>query len=237
LILINKNAGMVVHPGYNNYSGTLVNALLFHISKLPEYSDEMRPGLVHRIDKDTSGLILVAKTEGALVHLAKQFYDHSIQRIYHALVWGDVKDEQGTVVGNIGRDLRDRRLSAVFEDPNVGKHAVTHYKVLERFGFCTLVECKLETGRTHQIRAHMKHIGHTLFADDAYGGLKVLSHAKFPKFESFIQNCFEIMSRQALHAKTLGFVHPESKKLLDFNSELPDDFNGVLEKIRNFVAS
>ena len=237
LVLINKNAGMVVHPGYNNYSGTLVNALLFHISKLPEYSDEMRPGLVHRIDKDTSGLILVAKTEGALVHLAKQFYDHSIQRIYHALVWGDVKDEQGTVVGNIGRDLRDRRLSAVFEDPNIGKHAVTHYKVLERFGFCTLVECKLETGRTHQIRAHMKHIGHTLFADDAYGGLKVLSHAKFPKFESFIQNCFEIMSRQALHAKTLGFVHPESKKLLDFNSELPDDFNGVLEKIRNFVAS
>jgi 23S rRNA pseudouridine1911/1915/1917 synthase len=237
LVLINKNAGMVVHPGYNNYSGTLVNALLFHISKLPEYSDEMRPGLVHRIDKDTSGLILVAKTEGALVHLAKQFYDHSIQRIYHALVWGDVKDEQGSVVGNIGRDLRDRRLSAVFEDPNIGKHAVTHYKVLERFGFCTLVECKLETGRTHQIRAHMKHIGHTLFADEAYGGLKVLSHAKFPKFESFIQNCFEIMSRQALHAKTLGFVHPESKKLLDFNSELPDDFKGVLEKIRNFVAS
>ena len=236
LVLINKNAGMVVHPGYNNYSGTLVNALLFHISKLPEYSDEMRPGLVHRIDKDTSGLILVAKSETALVHLAKQFYDHSINRIYHALVWGDVKDENGTIVGNIGRDLRDRRLSAVFEDPNIGKHAVTHYRVLERFGFCTLIECKLETGRTHQIRAHMKHIGHTLFADEAYGGLKVLVHSKFPKFDSFIQNCFEIMSRQALHAKTLGFVHPETKKQIDFNSELPEDFSQVLEKIRSFTT-
>lgn len=236
LVLINKNAGMVVHPGYNNYSGTLVNALLFHISKLPEYSDEMRPGLVHRIDKDTSGLILVAKSETALVHLAKQFYDHSINRIYHALVWGDVKDENGTVVGNIGRDLRDRRLSTVFEDPNIGKHAVTHYRVLERFGFCTLIECKLETGRTHQIRAHMKHIGHTLFADEAYGGLKVLAHSKFPKFDSFIQNCFEIMSRQALHAKTLGFVHPETKKQIDFNSELPEDFSEVLIKIRNYIS-
>ena len=236
LVLINKNAGMVVHPGYNNYSGTLVNALLFHISKLPEYSDEMRPGLVHRIDKDTSGLILVAKSETALVHLAKQFYDHSINRIYNALVWGDVKNDNGTVVGNISRDLKDRRLSAVFEDPAIGKHAVTHYKVLERFGFCTLIECKLETGRTHQIRAHMKHIGHTLFADDAYGGLKILAHSKLPKYESFIQNCFEIMSRQALHARTLGFVHPETKKQLDFNSELPSDFSDVLIKIRHYIA-
>ena len=236
LVLINKNAGMVVHPGYNNYSGTLVNALLFHISKLPEYSDEMRPGLVHRIDKDTSGLILVAKSETALVHLAKQFYDHSINRIYNALVWGDVKNDTGTVVGNISRDLKDRRLSAVFEDPAIGKHAVTHYTVLERFGFCTLIECKLETGRTHQIRAHMKHIGHTLFADDAYGGLKILAHSKLPKYESFIQNCFEIMSRQALHAKTLGFVHPETKKQLDFNSELPPDFSEVLIKIRNYIS-
>ncbi len=236
LVLVNKEAGMVVHPGYNNYNGTLVNALLFHISKLPEYSDEMRPGLVHRIDKDTSGLILVAKSESALVHLAKQFYDHSIQRIYNALVWGDVKNDSGTVTGNISRDLKDRRLSAVFEDPSIGKHAVTHYKVLERFGFCTLIECKLETGRTHQIRAHMKYIGHTLFADEAYGGLKVLSHAKFPKFDSFIQNCFEIMSRQALHAKTLAFVHPESKKWMDFNSDLPEDFSSVLNKIRTFVS-
>jgi len=236
LVLINKNAGMVVHPGYNNYSGTLVNALLFHISKLPEYSDEMRPGLVHRIDKDTSGLILVAKSENALVHLAKQFYDHSINRIYNALVWGDVKNDSGTVVGNISRDLKDRRLSAVFEDPSIGKHAVTHYRVLERFGFCTLIECKLETGRTHQIRAHMKHIGHTLFADDAYGGLKILAHCKLPKYESFIQNCFEIMSRQALHAKTLGFIHPETKKQLDFKSELPADFTEVLNKIRNYIS-
>ena len=236
LVLVNKEAGMVVHPGYNNYNGTLVNALLFHISKLPEYSDEMRPGLVHRIDKDTSGLILVAKSESALVHLAKQFYDHSIQRIYNALVWGDVKNDSGTVTGNISRDLKDRRLSAVFEDPSIGKHAVTHYKVLERFGFCTLIECKLETGRTHQIRAHMKYIGHTLFADEAYGGLKVLSHAKFPKFDSFIQNCFEIMSRQALHAKTLAFVHPENKKWMDFNSDLPEDFSSVLTKIRTFVS-
>ena len=234
LVLVNKHAGMVVHPGYNNYSGTLVNALLYHLTSLPEYSDEMRPGLVHRIDKDTSGLILIAKTENALVHLAKQFYDHSINRIYNALVWGDVKDEQGTVVGNIGRDLKDRRLSAVFSDESIGKHAVTHYKVLERFGFCTLVECKLETGRTHQIRAHMKHIGHTLFADESYGGMKVLSQSKRPKFESFIQNCFGIMSRQALHAKTLGFVHPERKTYVDFNSDLPEDFAQVLEKIRAY---
>ena len=152
------------------------------------------------------------------------------------MVWGDVKNDSGTVTGNISRDLKDRRLSAVFEDPSIGKHAVTHYKVLERFGFCTLIECKLETGRTHQIRAHMKYIGHTLFADEAYGGLKVLSHAKFPKFDSFIQNCFEIMSRQALHAKTLAFVHPESKKWMDFNSDLPEDFSSVLTKIRTFVS-
>ncbi len=236
LVLVNKNAGMVVHPGYNNYSGTLVNALLFHISNLPEYSDEMRPGLVHRIDKDTSGLILVAKSETALVHLAKQFYDHSISRIYNALVWGDVKNDNGTVIGNISRDLKDRRLSAVFEDTTIGKHAVTHYRVLERFGFSTLIECKLETGRTHQIRAHMKHIGHTLFADEAYGGLKILSHSKLPKFDNFIQNCFEIMSRQALHAKTLGFIHPETKKQLDFYSELPEDFTEVLNKIRNYIS-
>jgi 23S rRNA pseudouridine1911/1915/1917 synthase len=196
----------------------------------------MRPGLVHRIDKDTSGLILVAKSETALVHLAKQFYDHSISRIYNALVWGDVKNDNGTVIGNISRDLKDRRLSAVFEDTTIGKHAVTHYRVLERFGFSTLIECKLETGRTHQIRAHMKHIGHTLFADEAYGGLKILSHSKLPKFDNFIQNCFEIMSRQALHAKTLGFIHPETKKQLDFYSELPEDFTEVLNKIRNYIS-
>lgn len=236
LLLVNKAAGMVVHPGFNNYSGTLVNALLFHLKHLPEYSDEMRPGLVHRIDKDTSGLILIAKTESALVHLAKQFYDHSIERVYYALVWGDVKENQGRISGNIGRDLKDRRLSAVFTDGETGKPAATNYKVLERFGFCTLVECKLETGRTHQIRAHMKHIGHTLFSDDTYGGMKILAHSKLPRYESFIQNCFSIMPRQALHAKTLGFTHPETRKPMFFDSELPKDFSDLLTKLRSYTG-
>lgn len=232
LVLINKKAGMVVHPGYNNYTGTLVNALLYHFKSLPEYSDELRPGLVHRIDKDTSGLILVAKTEDALVYLAKQFFDHSIDRLYHAIVWGDLENNHGTISGHIGRDLRDRRLSAVYTDGEQGKHAVTHYKVLERFGFCTLVECKLETGRTHQIRAHMKHIGHPLFADEAYGGMKILKRSSLPKFEAFIDNCFRLMPRQALHAKTLGFNHPRSKKRIHFESDLPNDFQSVLEQFR-----
>ena len=236
LLLVNKSAGMVVHPGFNNYSGTLVNALLYHLNHLPEYSDEMRPGLVHRIDKDTSGLILIAKTESALVHLAKQFYDHSIERIYRALVWGNVATDEGRISGHIGRDLKDRRLSAVFTDGEYGKHAVTHYKVLERFGFCTLVECKLETGRTHQIRAHMKHIGHTLFADETYGGMKTLAYSKLPKYDAFIQNCFSIMQRQALHAKTLGFIHPETGTFMHFDSELPEDFSTVLQKIRDYTA-
>jgi 23S rRNA pseudouridine1911/1915/1917 synthase len=236
LLLVNKDAGMVVHPGFNNYSGTLINALLYHINHLPEYSSEMRPGLVHRIDKDTSGLLLIAKTEDALVYLAKQFFDHSIKRIYKALVWGDVKEEKGTITGNIGRDLRDRRLSAVFADPNIGKHAVTHYKVIERFGFCTLIECQLETGRTHQIRAHMKHINHVLFSDDTYGGRKILKNSCLPKFEQFIQNCFNIMPRQALHAQTLGFTHPTSQEFVYFESQLPEDFATVLDKIRAYTA-
>ncbi len=235
IILVNKAAGMVVHPGYNNYTGTLVNALLYHFKGLPEYSDEMRPGLVHRIDKDTSGLLLVAKTEDALVFLAKQFYDHTISRIYTALVWGDVKEDKGTIRGNLARDPRDRRLSAVFEDPGIGKHAVTHYKVLERFGFCTLVECQLETGRTHQIRAHMKHLGHPLFADESYGGLKILKSSKLPKYEQFIENCFKIMPRQALHARTLGFIHPGSRQKMDFEVDLPEDFSTVLDKLRMYV--
>lgn len=237
LILVNKSAGMVVHPGFNNYNGTLVNALLFHFKQLPKYSDEMRPGLVHRIDKDTSGLILIAKTEDALVYLAKQFFDHSISRIYNALVWGDVKEDKGTITGNLARDLRDRRLSAVFSDPNIGKHAVTHYKVLERFGFCTLVECQLETGRTHQIRAHMKHIGHPLFADEAYGGMNILKTAKLPKYEQFIQNCFSILSRQALHAKTLGFIHPKTKQYIHFESEWPEDISAVVDKMRQYTKA
>ena len=236
LVLVNKVAGMVVHPGYNNYTGTLVNALLFHFNQLPEFSDDMRPGLVHRIDKDTSGLLLIAKTEDALVHLAKQFYDHSITRQYRALVWGNVKDEEGTITGHIGRDLKDRRLSAVFSDGSLGKHAVTHYKVLERFGFCTLVQCELETGRTHQIRAHMKHIGHTLFADEAYGGHKILAHSKLPKYEAFISNCLNSLNRQALHAKTLGFIHPSTRKPIAFDSNLPDDMETVIEKIRQYTS-
>lgn len=235
ILLVNKAAGMVVHPGYNNYTGTLVNALLFHFKGLPEYSDEMRPGLVHRIDKDTSGLLLVAKTEEALVFLAKQFFDHSIERKYQALVWGDVVQEQGTIRGNLARDLKDRRLSAVFEDPEIGKHAVTHYRVLERFGFCTLIECQLETGRTHQIRAHMKHIGHPLFADDSYGGMKIVKQSKLPKYDQFIENCFKTMPRQALHAMTLGFVHPKSRKSIHFEVPLPDDFSQLLEKIRQYI--
>ncbi|MFM6984722.1 MAG: RluA family pseudouridine synthase [Chitinophagaceae bacterium] len=236
LILVNKSAGMVVHPGFNNYTGTLVNALLYHFKQLPKYSDEMRPGLVHRIDKNTSGLILIAKTEDALVFLAKQFFDHSISRVYNAIVWGDVKEDKGTITGNIGRDLKDRRLSGVFSDPEIGKHAVTHYKVLERFGFCTLVECQLETGRTHQIRAHMKHIGHTLFADESYGGLKILKTSKLPKYEQFIQNCFDILPRQALHARTLGFIHPRTKKNVHFESELPEDMSAVLQKMRQYTS-
>ena len=237
LILVNKAAGMVVHPGFNNYTGTLVNALLYHFKQLPKYSDEMRPGLVHRIDKNTSGLLLIAKTEDALVFLAKQFFDHSISRIYNAIVWGDVKEDKGTITGNIGRDLKDRRLSGVFTDPNIGKHAVTHYSVLERFGFCTLVECQLETGRTHQIRAHMKHIGHPLFADESYGGMKVVKTSRLPKYEQFIQNCFDIMPRQALHARTLGFIHPSSRQFVNFETKLPEDFRTVIEKMRQYTSA
>ena len=234
VIVVNKEAGMVVHPGHGNYSGTLVNALIFHIENLPKNSNE-RPGLVHRIDKDTSGLLVVAKTEYAMANLASQFYNRTTERLYLALVWGNVENEEGTIEGNIGRSLKNRLQMDVFPDGDFGKHAVTHYKVIERFSYVTLVECKLETGRTHQIRAHFKHIGHTLFNDERYGGDRILKGTTFTKYKQFVDNCFKILPRQALHAKTLGFEHPTTKEFLRFNSELPEDMDLVLEKWRNYT--
>jgi len=235
VIVVNKAAGMVVHPGHGNYSGTLVNGLIYHIENLPKNSTD-RPGLVHRIDKDTSGLLVVAKTELAMANLAKQFYDRTTERLYLALVWGSVEEDEGTITGNVGRSLKNRLQMSVFPDGDFGKHAVTHYKVLERFSYVTLVECKLETGRTHQIRAHFRYLGHPLFNDERYGGNKVLKGTTYTKYKQFVDNCFKILPRQALHAKTLGFVHPESKEQLFFNSELPDDMKNCLEKWRNYTA-
>ena len=226
LIVVNKSAGMVVHPGHGNYNGTLVNGLIHHIENLPKNSNE-RPGLVHRIDKDTSGLLVVAKTEYAMAHLAKQFFDRTTDRKYLALVWGNVDDDEGTITGHIGRSHKNRLRMDVFTDGEHGKHAVTHYKVVERFSYVTLVECKLETGRTHQIRAHFKHIGHTLFNDERYGGDKVLKGTTFSKYKQFVENCFKVLPRQALHAKSLGFEHPVTKKRLAFDSELPVDLRHV----------
>ena len=235
LLLINKSAGMVVHPGHGNYSGTLINALTFHFDNLPNNSSN-RPGLVHRIDKDTSGLLVVAKTEEAMTHLAKQFFDKTSEREYIALVWGDVKEDQGTIEGAIGRHPKNRLQNTVFigDDAHKGKPAVTHYKVLERFGYVTLVSCKLETGRTHQIRVHLKHIGHTLFNDERYGGDRILKGTSFSKYKQFVENCFSILPRQALHAKTLGFVHPVTQEKMKFDSPVPDDIAQCLEKWRNY---
>jgi len=233
LLLINKEPGMVVHPGHGNYTGTLVNALAHHFDNLPMNSSE-RPGLVHRIDKDTSGLLVVAKTEAAMTHLAKQFESKTSEREYIALVWGNVADEAGTIEGNLARHLKDRMQMAVFADPEIGKPAITHYKVLERFGYVTLISCKLETGRTHQIRAHMKHIGHPLFNDERYGGHLILKGTTFTKYKQFIENCFKALPRQALHAKTLGFVHPNTGEMMRFDTELPQDFQDCIEKWRNY---
>ena len=210
--------------------------MAFHFENLPLNSSE-RPGLVHRIDKDTSGLLVVAKTEAAMTHLAKQFEDKSSEREYVALVWGNVKEDQGTITGNIARHLKDRMQMAVFADPEIGKHAVTHYKVLERFGYVTLISCKLETGRTHQIRVHLKHIGHTLFNDERYGGNLILKGTTFTKYKQFIDNCFKTLPRQALHAKTLGFVHPTTGKYMLFNTEIPKDMADCIEKWRNYSKS
>src|SRR5476651_2704076 len=237
LLIINKEPGMVVHPGYNNYTGTLVNALVFHFNQLPTLpGNDGRPGLVHRIDKDTSGLLLISKNERSMTYLARQFYDHTIARKYIALVWGDLP-EDGTVTGYIGRSVADRRVMAIYDDEEKGKWSVTHYKVLERMGYVTLIECQLETGRTHQIRAHMKHIGHPLFSDATYGGDKILKGTTFTKYKQFVENCFKMMPRQALHAQTLGFVHPTQRKYVHFESALPEDFASVLVKWRDYATT
>ncbi len=236
LLVVNKEAGMVVHPGHGNYSGTLVNALAYHFENLPMNSSE-RPGLVHRIDKDTSGLLVIAKTELAMTHLTKQFADKTSEREYIAIVWGNIDEEEGTIEGNIDRHVKDRMQMAVFPDGDQGRHAITHYKVLERLGYVTLVSCKLETGRTHQIRVHMKHIGHTLFNDARYGGDHILKGTTFTKYKQFIDNCFKILPRQALHAKTLGFEHPTTKEFMRFESEIPNDIQECIEKWRTYSKS
>jgi 23S rRNA pseudouridine1911/1915/1917 synthase len=238
LLVINKPAGLVVHPGHGNYSGTLVNALVYRYKDLPMYADEdPRPGLVHRIDKNTSGLLLVAKTEIAKLNLALQFFNKTTKRKYVALVWGNLQSDEGTIQGNIGRSLKDRQVFTVYPNGDHGKTAVTHYRVIERLGYVNLVECILETGRTHQIRVHMKHIGHPLFNDDTYGGDKILKGTSFSKYKQFVENCFSILPRQALHAKTLGFIHPVTGKEMLFDSELPNDMAQVLEKWRNYISN
>lgn len=233
LLVVNKPAGMVVHPGHGNYSGTLINALIYHTDNLPVNSNE-RPGLVHRIDKDTSGLLVVAKTEAAMTHLAKQFFDKTSDREYIALVWGNVEEDEGTVIGNVGRNPKNRLQMHVFPEGDEGKEAVTHFKVLERLGYVTLVSCKLETGRTHQIRVHMKYIGHTLFNDERYGGERILKGTTFTKYKQFVDNTFKLLPRQALHAKTLGFVHPVTGNYMSFDSEVPEDMTSAIEKWRHY---
>lgn len=236
LMVINKPPGMVVHPGFGNYSGTLVNAMLWHLEHLPKRSPEdIRPGLVHRIDKNTSGLLLLAKNELTQSKLARQFFDHSIERTYQAIVWGEPEQQKGTIVGNIGRSLRDRKIMTVFPEGDMGREAITHYTVIEKFGYVSLVECRLETGRTHQIRAHMRYLGHPLFNDETYGGDQILKGTTFSKYKQFITNCFTILPRQALHAKSLGFVHPSSGKMMLFDSQLPEDMNALLTKWRQYV--
>mgnify|MGYP000777827840 FL=1 len=238
LLLVNKPAGMVVHPGHGNYSATLVNALTYHLQNLPLFQEgDMRAGLVHRIDKNTSGLLVIAKNERAHARLAKQFFDHTITRRYVALVWGNFEEDEGTITGNIGRSPKDRQKMWVFEDGSDGKHAVTHYRVLKRYGYVTLIECRLETGRTHQIRVHMQWKGHPLFGDERYGGDRILKGTTFNKYKQFIENCFAAMPRQALHAKSLGFQHPTTGEQVYFESELPEDFRTVLAKWDAYAAA
>lgn len=233
LVVVNKAAGMVVHPGHGNYTGTLLNALAWYFKEKGE--TEMAPSLVHRIDKDTSGVLLIAKSEMAQTKLGKQFFDHTIDRKYLALVWGDFKEDDGTITGHVARNPKDRLQMFVFPDGEQGKHAVTHYKVVERFGYVTLVECTLETGRTHQIRAHMRFIGHPLFNDARYGGDQILKGTTYSRYKQFIQNCYKILPRQALHAQSLGFVHPNTKQKLFFETPLPADMQQTLEKWRHYI--
>lgn len=236
LLVVNKAAGMVVHPGHGNYSGTLINALAFHFDNLPNNSSD-RPGLVHRIDKDTTGLLVVAKTEEAMAHLSKQFFNKTTEREYVAIAWGAMKDKHGTIEGHIGRHPKNRLQNTVYLNPDdldKGKPAVTHYKVLEHLGYVTLVSCKLETGRTHQIRVHMKHIGHTLFNDERYGGNAILKGTTFSKYKQFVDNCFKLLPRQALHAKTLGFIHPTTNEFMRFEAPIPEDMEACLYKWRNY---
>ena len=238
LMVVNKPAGLVVHPGCGNYHGTLVNAIAWHLKDNPKYDpNDPQVGLVHRIDKDTSGLLVVAKTPDAKTHLGLQFYNKTTKRKYNALVWGVVENNEGTIEGNIGRNPKDRMQMAVLSDPAQGKHAVTHYRVLERLGYVTLVECVLETGRTHQIRVHMKHIGHTLFNDERYGGNEILEGTHFSKYKQFVNNCFETCPRQALHAMTLGFVHPRTGEEMFFTSPLPEDMTNLIDKWRNYISN
>ena len=238
LMVVNKPAGLVVHPGCGNYHGTLVNAIAWHLKDNPKYDpNDPQVGLVHRIDKDTSGLLVVAKTPDAKTHLGLQFYNKTTKRKYNALVWGVVENNEGTIEGNIGRNPKDRMQMAVLSDPAQGKHAVTHYRVLERLGYVTLVECVLETGRTHQIRVHMKHIGHTLFNDERYGGNEILKGTHFSKYKQFVNNCLETCPRQALHAMTLGFVHPRTGEEMFFTSPLPEDMTNLIDKWRNYISN
>lgn len=233
VILINKPAGMVVHPAHGNYNGTLLNALYYHF----ESKQAGMPLLVHRIDKDTTGLMVVACNELSQTYLAKQFFEHTIERRYQALVWGDLESDTGTIRGNIGRSSRDRKVMCISDDPEFGRHAVTHYTVLERFGYVTLVECKLETGRTHQIRAHFSHIGHPLFGDEVYGGKRIIKGSLYAKYKQFVDNCFTILPRQALHAKSLEFKHPKTRNVVSFDSALPDDMTEVIEKWRRYTLN
>ncbi|MFA0961704.1 RluA family pseudouridine synthase [Roseivirga sp. BDSF3-8] len=237
LLVVNKPAGMVVHPAYNNWTGTLVNGLTYHFQNLPVMkNNEGRPGLVHRIDKDTSGLLVVAKSERAMSGLAEQFFNHSIERTYYALVWGEPKEEKGTIDTNLGRSPKDRRIVIAYPEGEYGRHAVTHYEVIKYFRYVSLIKCNLETGRTHQIRAHMAHLGHPLFNDTNYGGDRILKGEQFSKYKAFVQNCFKLMPRQALHAKSLGFVHPGTKEWVQFESKLPEDFENVIEKWDRYVS-